>query len=85
MVTLHSNAYGAGLAAMIELLSEPLYILAMVQHKIRLRVTIEATATVGKVLATLILLGSGAFAEATALSLAQVQYYFPTHLLYQIV
>ena len=57
---------------MVELLSEPLYILAMVHHKIRLRVLVEATATVGKVLATLALLWVGVFSEAIALSLAQV-------------
>ena len=62
----------AGVAAVIELLSEPLYILAMVQQKIRLRVLTEATATVGKVLATLALLWVGIFSEAIALSLAQV-------------
>lgn len=57
---------------MIELFSEPLYILAMVQHKIRLRVIIEATATIAKVLATLAFLWTDIFAEAIALSLAQV-------------
>lgn len=62
----------AGIAAMVELLSEPLYILAMVQQKISLRVAIEASATVIKVLATLALLWSGVFPEAIALSLAQV-------------
>ena len=62
----------AGIAAMIELFSEPLYILAMVQHKIRLRVIIEATATIAKVLATLAFLWTDIFAEAIALSLAQV-------------
>ena len=57
---------------MVELLSEPLYILAMVQQKISLRVAIEASATVMKILATLALLWSGVFPEAIALSLAQV-------------
>ena len=62
----------AGAAAMVELLSEPLYILALVQTKIGLRVSIEASATILKIIATLTLLWAGAGSEAVALSIAQV-------------
>ena len=57
---------------MIELLSEPLYILALVENRIGLRVAIEAAATLGRISTTLILLWIGIFTEAVAISVAQV-------------
>ena len=62
----------AGIAAIVELLSEPLYILALVQAKIGLRVAVEAAATISKILITIALLWAGAYSEAVALSIAQV-------------
>ena len=57
---------------MVELLSEPLYILAQARMRIGLRVRVEAAATVAKIAATLLLLWSQLFSEAVALSVAQV-------------
>ena len=57
---------------MVELLSEPLYILAQARLRIGLRVRIEAAATVAKIAATLSLLWLQLFSEAVALSVAQV-------------
>lgn len=72
--------FTAGAAALVELLSEPLYILALVQAKIGLRVVIEAAATILKILAILLLLWSGISTEAVALSMAQVRYLHCIHL-----
>lgn len=57
---------------MVELLSEPLYILALVESKIGLRVTIEAAATLARILITVALLYARTFTEAVAISTAQV-------------
>lgn len=57
---------------MVELLSEPLYVLAQMRLAIGLRVSIEAGATVLKMVATLVLLWIGVLPEAVALSIAQV-------------
>lgn len=62
----------AGVAALIELLSEPLYILAQARLEFGLRVRIEAAATVCKILATLLFLQLHLWTEAIALSVAQV-------------
>ena len=62
----------AGLAALIELTSEPLYILAQARMQIGLRVSIEAAATIVKILATVGFLVQGTFPEATSISIAQV-------------
>jgi len=62
---------------MLELLSEPLYILAQVRMQIGVRVSVEAAATIGKILATLLLLWLGVATEAVAVSLAQV--FAPLH------
>ena len=65
----------AGLAALIELTSEPLYILAQARMQIGLRVSIEAAATIVKILATVGFLVQGTFPEATSISVAQVTYW----------
>ena len=63
----------AGLAALLELLSEPLYILAQARMQISLRVSVEAFATVAKILATLAFLLLTNLPEAISVSIAQVQ------------
>ena len=62
----------AAVAALIELASEPLYILAQVHFKVGLRVSIEAAAVLCKILSTIVLLWLQIFSEAVSLSLAQV-------------
>ena len=57
---------------MIELLSEPLYILAQSRLLFRLRVAVETFAIVSKALLTLALLYADAAQPAIALSWAQV-------------
>lgn len=57
---------------MIELLSEPLYILAQLRLRLQLRVLAEASATLARGVATLALLKSSYFDVGIALSLAQV-------------
>lgn len=59
-------------AALIELASEPLYILAQVRYKIGLRVSIEAAAVMGKILSTILFVWLQMFGEAVSLSVAQV-------------
>ena len=61
----------AGAAAMIELLSEPLYILAQTRLLFGLRVLVETLAIVTKASLTLLLLHTDAAAPAIALSWAQ--------------
>lgn len=63
----------AGLAAMVELLSEPLYILAQLRLKLQLRVSAEACATLARGVATLALLKLSALDVGIALSIAQVR------------
>lgn len=62
---------------MLELLSEPLYVLAQVHMRIGVRVRAEAAATLAKIGATLLLLWLGVFTEAVALSVAQVTAVLP--------
>lgn len=62
----------AGLAAMVELMSEPLYILAQVRLDLQLRVVAEAAATLVRGVLTLVLLKTAACDVGIALSLAQV-------------
>ena len=66
-----SRAVLAGVAAMVELLSEPLYILAQSQLLFRLRVVVETAAIVSKALLTLGLLHWGVTQPAIALCWAQ--------------
>ena len=61
----------AGAAAMIELLSEPLYILAQTRLLFGLRVAVETLAIITKASLTLLLLYASAAAPAVALSWAQ--------------
>lgn len=60
-----------GVAALLELASEPLYILAQCRLLIGLRVKIEAAATIAKIVATLGLIWSQLYSEAIALSVSQ--------------
>lgn len=64
----------AGLAAMVELVSEPLYILAQVRLQLQVRVVAEAAATLVRGVLTLALLKTAACDVGIALSLAQVTY-----------
>lgn len=74
-VVLHSNAqHYAGAAAMLELLSEPLYILAAVQLRFRLRALVDTAAIVAKSAATVALLQLTALPPALALSWAQMAF-----------
>ena len=57
---------------MVELLSEPLYILAQLHLKLQLRVFAEAAATLARGIATLTLLTSSSLDVGIALSVAQV-------------
>lgn len=57
---------------MVELASEPLYILAQVRLKLQLRVVAEAAATLARGVLTLALLKTAACDVAITLSLAQV-------------
>lgn len=57
---------------MVELVSEPLYILAQVRLKLQLRVLAEAAATLVRGVLTLALLKAGTCNVGIALSLAQV-------------
>lgn len=65
---------GAGAAAMLELLSEPLYILAAVQLRFRLRALVDTAAIVAKSAATVALLQLTAMPAALALSRAQIAF-----------
>lgn len=56
---------------MMELLSEPLYILAQVRLDLRVRVVAEAAATLVRGVLTLVLLKLGFLEAGTAISLAQ--------------
>lgn len=58
---------------MVELLSEPLYILAQLHLKLQLRVVAEAAATLARGIATLTLLNSAYLDVGIALSVAQVR------------
>lgn len=69
MLTLTCDAVAA---AMIELASEPLYILAQVRQKVGVRVSVEAAAVLCKTLSTILLVWLKYFSEAVAISLAQV-------------
>lgn len=62
----------AGLAAMVELVSEPLYILAQVRLQLQVRVVAEAAATLVRGVLTLALLKTAACDVGIALSMAQV-------------
>ena len=64
----------AGLAAFLELCSEPLYILATSQLKFRLRMAAEAAAAVARGGLTLWLLRAGSVHPAMALTLGQMAY-----------
>ena len=64
----------AGLAAFLELCSEPLYILATSQLKFRLRMAAEAIAAVARGGLTLALLRAGSTHPAMALTLGQMAY-----------
>ena len=57
---------------MVELLSEPLYILAQLHLRLQLRVFAEAAATLARGVATLSLLTSSSLDVGIALSVAQV-------------
>ena len=57
---------------MLELLSEPLYILAQLRLKLQLRVAAEASATLARGVATLALLKGLPLDVGISLSLAQV-------------
>ncbi len=57
---------------MVELVSEPLYILAQVRLQLQVRVVAEAAATLVRGILTLTLLKTGAYDVGIALSLAQV-------------
>ena len=57
---------------MLELLSEPLYILAQLRLKLQLRVAAEASATLARGVATLALLKGSPLDVGISLSLAQV-------------
>lgn len=63
---------GTGAAAMIELLSEPLYVLAQCRLLFRLRVGAETAAIVTKSAVTLALLLRGRMQPVIAISWAQV-------------
>ncbi len=59
---------------MLELLSEPLYILAAVQLRFQLRAAVDTVAIIAKSAATVALLRSGALPPALALSWAQIAF-----------
>ena len=63
----------AGLAALVELLSEPLYILAQLRLRLQLRVFAEASATLARGVATLALLKLSVMDVGISLSVAQVR------------
>lgn len=63
---------GVGAAAMVELLSEPLYILAAVQLRFRLRAGADTAAITAKAAATVALLRLTSLPPALALSYGQV-------------
>ncbi|BDA46912.1 probable protein RFT1 homolog [Coccomyxa sp. Obi] len=71
-----------GLAAMVELVSEPLYILAQVRLQLQVRVVAEAAATLVRGVLTLALLKTAACDVGIALSLAQLAYAAVTLLVY---
>lgn len=66
-----------GAAALLELLSEPLYILAQSRLLFKLRVAVETSAIVSKALLTLSLLHRTGIQPAIALSWAQVSTHLP--------
>lgn len=66
--------FGAGAAAMLELLSEPLYILAAVQLRFRLRALVDTAAIIAKSAAAVALLQLTAVPAALALSWAQLAF-----------
>ena len=68
----HEVGFCIGMAAMVELMSEPLYILAQLHLKLQLRVFAEAAATLARGIATLTLLKSSSLDVGIALSVAQV-------------
>lgn len=57
---------------MVELLSEPLYILAQLRLRLQLRLLAEASATLARGIATLALLKSSPLDVGISLSVAQV-------------
>ena len=58
---------------MVELLSEPLYILAQLRLRLQLRVCAEACATLARGMATLVLLQLSVLDVGISLSIAQVR------------
>ena len=73
----HGNG-SAGVAAMIELAGEPLFVLAQLQMRMRLRVLVETAANAAKGVATLLLLSLPARLQpdpALSLSFAQVSFH----------
>ena len=76
LVKMRDDGYLAtGLAALVELAAEPMFILAQLQLNFRLRVATEAAATLAKGLLTLALLRLTPLSDAIALSLAQAWVY----------
>ena len=67
---------------MVELMSEPLYILAQLHLKLQLRVVAEGAATLARGIATLTLLNSSHLDVGIALSVAQVWPCLPCSLPY---
>jgi len=65
---------------MLELLSEPLYILAQLRLRLQLRVFAEASATLARGVATLVLLKASSLDVGISLSMAQVSACLHMHL-----
>jgi Rft protein len=70
----HTAVWLQGAAAAIELLIEPLFILAQHQLRFRLRVAVDGAATIIKSSTALILLHKSRYDASVALSLAQIAY-----------
>lgn len=73
-----------GLAALIELASEPLYCLASVRLRFRLRAAVDASAIIAKSALTLALVSFSEMPPALAFSFAQLAFSAVTLLLYAI-
>ena len=73
VLTFSETVHCTGWAALIELASEPLFVLAQLELRFRLRVGIEAAANLAKAGLSLALLQSRSLDELSALCFAQVK------------